>query len=178
MQNLFWDKFVEQCEKFGKAPTTVVTELGFSPASVTQWKNGSRPRLQSVYKVADYFGVSPEVLGADKTSTFYKNLCYLCSKTNESPNAIALECGLTSAAVTGWIAGHTPRDITLKQIAKHFDTTIDALLSEDMIEKDKTATPKDDGLDDECKELVRRFCEADENGRKFIWAAVRAASDN
>ncbi len=118
------------------------------------------------------------MLGADKTSTFYKNLCYLCSKTNESPNAIALECGLTSAAVTGWIAGHTPRDITLKQIAKHFDTTIDALLSEDMIGKDKTATPKDDGLDAECKELVRRFCEADENGRKFIWAAVRAASDN
>ncbi len=36
MQNLFWDKFVEQCEKAGKAPTTVVTELGFSPASVTQ----------------------------------------------------------------------------------------------------------------------------------------------
>lgn len=93
-----------------------------------------------------------------------------------SQKALADYLGIAQSTVGNWESGtREPNTEMLIKLSTLFGCTVDYLLG---AETAKTATPKDDGLDDECKELVRRFCEADENGRKFIWAAVRAASDN
>lgn len=168
---MFWDKFTDLCIKANKSPTAVVMELGISPASVTQWKNGSTPRSKTVYKIADYFGINPEELSGFESSTFYGNLCYLCAKTDETPNSVAQSIGMTSAAVTGWIAGRVPRDTAIKKIADHFGITTDELLSDDISATKKTAIPEDSGLSADEVELIQliRVLSPEEQDRELAY---------
>jgi len=55
---MFYDKYIEFCNRMGKTPSSVAKEIGFNEASVTGWKKGSRPRDANLQKIADYFGVS------------------------------------------------------------------------------------------------------------------------
>lgn len=64
---MFWDNFVNQCEKIEKSPTVVVEELGFKRSAVTSWKNGALPQVKNRKKIADYFGVTvDELMGTKK----------------------------------------------------------------------------------------------------------------
>lgn len=63
---MFWDNFVNQCEKIEKSPTVVVEELGFKRSAVTSWKNGALPQLKNRKKIADYFGITVEELMGTK----------------------------------------------------------------------------------------------------------------
>lgn len=62
---MFWDNFVNQCEKIEKSPT-VVEELGFKRSAVTSWKNGALPQVKNRKKIADYFGITVEELMGTK----------------------------------------------------------------------------------------------------------------
>lgn len=55
---MFYDKYIEFCNRIGKTPSAVAKEIGLNEASVTGWKKGSRPRDANLQKVANYFGVS------------------------------------------------------------------------------------------------------------------------
>lgn len=63
---MFWDNFVELCIKKGQSPNSVCDALGYSTAVATKWKRGSIPRDTTVRKIADYFGVSVEMLLSDE----------------------------------------------------------------------------------------------------------------
>lgn len=63
---MFWDNFVNQCEKIEKSPTVVVENLGFKRSAVTSWKNGALPQVKNRKKIADYFGISVEELMGTK----------------------------------------------------------------------------------------------------------------
>jgi transcriptional regulator with XRE-family HTH domain len=63
---LFWNSFVNQCEKIEKSPTVVVEELGFKRSAVTSWKNGALPQVKNRKKIADYFGITVEELMGTK----------------------------------------------------------------------------------------------------------------
>ena len=64
---MFWDNFVNQCEKIEKSPTVVVEELGFKRSAVTSWKNGALPQVKNRKKIADYFGITvDELMGTKK----------------------------------------------------------------------------------------------------------------
>lgn len=63
---MFWDNFVNQCEKIEKSPTVVVEDLGFKRSAVTSWKNGALPQVKNRKKIADYFGISVEELMGTK----------------------------------------------------------------------------------------------------------------
>ena len=63
---MFWDNFVNQCEKMEKSPTVVVEELGFKRSAVTSWKNGALPQVKNRKKIADYFGVTVDELKGTK----------------------------------------------------------------------------------------------------------------
>ena len=54
----FYDKYVEMCNKIGKAPSAVAIEIGLSKPSVHRWKNGGKPTDATASKIASYFGVS------------------------------------------------------------------------------------------------------------------------
>lgn len=67
---MFWQRFTELCTAQNKFPNNMASELGFSSAASTHWKQGSIPRATALKKIADYFGVTVEYL---KGETDIKN---------------------------------------------------------------------------------------------------------
>lgn len=59
---MFFENYVRLCNSVGKTPSAVALEMGIAKPTVTRWKNGSTPNSATLYKVADYFGVSTEYL--------------------------------------------------------------------------------------------------------------------
>lgn len=55
---MFFENYVRLCNSVGKTPSAVAVEMGIAKPTVTRWKNGSTPNSATLYKVADYFGVS------------------------------------------------------------------------------------------------------------------------
>lgn len=55
---VFFENYVRLCNSVGKTPSAVALEMGIAKPTVTRWKNGSTPNSATLYKVADYFGVS------------------------------------------------------------------------------------------------------------------------
>lgn len=59
---MFWENFVKLCTQNNVKPNPVAAKLGFSSASVTKWKKGTKPNDTTLRKIADYFGVSVDYL--------------------------------------------------------------------------------------------------------------------
>lgn len=59
---MFYDNFIRLCNESHKSPSSVATEIGFSRASVSGWKNGKNPTDATILKIADYFNVSADCL--------------------------------------------------------------------------------------------------------------------
>lgn len=57
---MFWEKFIELCNKNNTNPTAVCKQTNLSPAAATNWRKGSVPNSTTVKKIADYFQVSPD----------------------------------------------------------------------------------------------------------------------
>lgn len=62
---MFYEKFVNLCVSKGIAPTVAAQEAGFSNATATDWKNGSKPRKANLVKLANYFNVPVEYFSED-----------------------------------------------------------------------------------------------------------------
>lgn len=62
---MFWSVFVDLCAKRGVSPNAVAKELTLSSGSVTSWKGGAIPRPTTIKRIADYFGVSPDLFLAE-----------------------------------------------------------------------------------------------------------------
>jgi transcriptional regulator with XRE-family HTH domain len=56
---MFFDQYEMLCRKAKKSPNGVAKEIGFSSASVTQWKNGAAPREDTLKLICEYFKVKP-----------------------------------------------------------------------------------------------------------------------
>lgn len=54
----FWDRFYSLCVENGTKPTPVAKQLGIAVGSVTKWKNGALPTLESAILIANHFNVS------------------------------------------------------------------------------------------------------------------------
>lgn len=59
---MFWERFVSLCQQRGKSPNRVASDVGFSSAMVTKYKNGAMPSGDILAKIADYFDVSVDYL--------------------------------------------------------------------------------------------------------------------
>lgn len=60
---MFYDVYAAHCLAIGKKPSAVAEELGISKSNVTNWKKkGYTPRGEALQRIADYFGVTTDVL--------------------------------------------------------------------------------------------------------------------
>lgn len=64
----FWEKYYELCNQRGTSPNAVASKLGFSNATCTKWKNGSKPSSKSISKIANYFEISIDYLLNDESA--------------------------------------------------------------------------------------------------------------
>lgn len=53
----------------GISPYKLAKEVGVHVSTVTNWKDGSNPKIEHVKKVADYFGVTVDELLSEKDTT-------------------------------------------------------------------------------------------------------------
>ena len=58
----FFERYSGLCRDEGSSPNGVARKLGIASASVTQWKQGSLPRVETLAKIAEYFGVTVDYL--------------------------------------------------------------------------------------------------------------------
>ena len=65
---MFKEIFIRLCNERGVAPTAVCNEIGLSNATFSCWTDESVPRKATLYKLADYFGVSVEYLKGEETT--------------------------------------------------------------------------------------------------------------
>ena len=60
---MFYDVFIELCNKKGVKPGRVAEECGINRSNVSLWKSrGYTPRSEALNKLAAYFGVSVDYL--------------------------------------------------------------------------------------------------------------------
>lgn len=102
---MFYDKFIELCEKEGVKPTPLVVSMGLSSSNVSMWKKGSTPRPAIVKKIADYFGVTtdyllsgeqkepsqPETEAVGIDNPIYRELLERIAKMSHAKQALVLE---------------------------------------------------------------------------------------
>jgi transcriptional regulator with XRE-family HTH domain len=55
---VFYEKFINLCEKHGVSPSRALTELGISKGSLSRWKEGGKPLNENKKLIADYFGIT------------------------------------------------------------------------------------------------------------------------
>lgn len=78
----FYEKYIEMCNKIGKAPSAVSIEIGLSKSTVNRWKNGGSPTDATAAKIATYFNVSVD---------------YLLGKNNEKNPTTEIDSGMSEA---------------------------------------------------------------------------------
>lgn len=60
---MFYDTYLMLCNKIGKKPSAVATELKINKSNVSNWKSsGYTPRGEALQKIADHFHVSTDYL--------------------------------------------------------------------------------------------------------------------
>lgn len=60
---MFYNNFVNLCNKANKSPSAVAVEMGFQKSVVTRWKkNNATPTDANLAKIANYFNVSVDDL--------------------------------------------------------------------------------------------------------------------
>ena len=65
---MFYDVYLNLCERTGKKPSAVAAELGINKSNVSNWKNnGYIPRGEALQRIADYFRVSVDYLLGQET---------------------------------------------------------------------------------------------------------------
>lgn len=66
---MFWENYLQLCNKVGKSANAVAAEIGFkSSGTVTGWKDGKIPYERNLKKIADYFGVTVDDLIGDDSA--------------------------------------------------------------------------------------------------------------
>ena len=59
---MFYEIFKKLCDERGTNPTAVALDMGKSTSLTSRWKHGGKPRIETLNKIADYFGVSVSYL--------------------------------------------------------------------------------------------------------------------
>lgn len=73
-----YERFAGLCENANVTPYRVAKDCGFSNVTLSDWKNGkSRPKLDKLKKIAEYFGVSVDYFSEDKEKMFSDDNAHL-----------------------------------------------------------------------------------------------------
>ena len=99
---MFWENFIELCNKANKKPNIVAKEIGIASGSVTAWKQGRLPRKNMLIKIGEYFSVPIEELLSTKgneesNDDFFANLIEAYKSHPEHQASINALLGISSA---------------------------------------------------------------------------------
>ena len=82
---MYYENFQKLCESRDVKPSTVSRATGISTATLTSWKQGKyTPKTDKLQLIADYFGVTLELLMTGETNDGY----YFDDETAQTAQAI------------------------------------------------------------------------------------------
>lgn len=175
--SVFWNNFISLCNERGEKPAPLCKKLGFSSGSPTAWKRGAMPNEQSIQKIADYFGVTPNYLchaNADMTAApaprkavFWENYLELCNERGIKPTRAIREMGISTGIGSSWKLGAVPRIAVAQKVADYFGVTVERLYH------GKTETAADTHKDEIFREIVSTVESLDEDKQKQLLDYVR-----
>ena len=61
-KSIFYEQFKLLCNRERIKPSSLARKLNMSPSAPGRWKSGSNPDIDTVSRIADYFGVSIDFL--------------------------------------------------------------------------------------------------------------------
>ena len=93
---MFYDQFINLCNKRGLSPSAAAEAMGFQRSVVTRWSRGVRPHRATLLRVADYFGVAPEELSGAASPSAEAELAEYLELLRTRP-----ECRLLLSTVKG-----------------------------------------------------------------------------
>lgn len=132
----FYERLEKLCAEHGTTPTALCKKITNSTGNLATWKNGNA-RNDHLLKIANEFGVSVDyLLGNDHNSNIRANNIYekikkLCEKNNISIYKLEKDCQLSNGSIMKW-ANSSPNVDTLKRVAYRLNTTLDALITDDI----------------------------------------------
>lgn len=99
---MFYDRYVQLCEKKHISPTRAAIEAGFSKSLVSKWKSEKtkEPSPDIVRKLANYFGMPPYAVLEDYQINYVENWeqdiweDWNNAKTDDEKRRILLKCGV------------------------------------------------------------------------------------
>lgn len=132
----FKELFIRLCNEKGVTPSKACRDVNIAPATFSCWDENSVPRQATLFRIADYFGVTVNyLLGKEHEKMFWENFLRLCNGKEISPNALAVALKIPSGSITNWKNGMVPRQATLLRIADYFGVTVDYLLGKEQEKK-------------------------------------------
>lgn len=60
--SVFYQRYINLLKKNKVSHYRLYKTIGLNNSSITKWKNGATPKVESLIKIADYFGVSIDYL--------------------------------------------------------------------------------------------------------------------
>ena len=175
--SVFWNNFIGLCNERGEKPSIVCRKIAIAPSAPTAWKRGAMPNEQSIQKIADYFGVTPNYLchaNADMTTVpaprkavFWENYLELCNEREIKPTTAVRDMGISPGAPTSWKLGAVPRIAVAQKVADYFGVTVERLYH------GKAETAADTHKDEIFREIVSTVESLDEDKQKQLLDYVR-----
>ena len=86
---MFYENVQELCRQHKTNITRMAKEIGLSNAAAASWKKGSVPKLDTVRKIADHFGVSWESLLDHSATVTASNGSIVVNGNNNTSSACA-----------------------------------------------------------------------------------------
>ena len=87
----FFERLSLLCKEANTSPNAVARQLSISSGSITAWKNGTMPRMETLQALADYFHVSADYLIGNVSEPFFyldnKRIAADVNGTAENPEA-------------------------------------------------------------------------------------------
>lgn len=134
----FYDIVNNLCSMRNTTITKMAEDIGLSNAAPTSWKKGLVPKLSTVEKISQYFGVSADYLlgkeHAEATTyekrvrlVFSERFKQLCKQRGVTQQKALVDMGFHKNAVQRWATGNPSADALLR-IAQYFGITTDDLL--------------------------------------------------
>lgn len=122
-----YEDFEQLCKSRGVTAYKVCKDLGISQGTISNWKSRGNDLSTSILKkIADYFGVSMEVLMNKYPSNAYERISELCKQNNTTITGLEKELGFAKGYICK-IDGHDIGYERLKKIADKFDVSVEYL---------------------------------------------------
>lgn len=87
---MFYDQFINLCNKKGISPSKAALINNISKTSVTRWKNGAIPNAEILQKLSEYFNVSTDYLlgNISKNQETFNKAAALIQNSSEQDDSL------------------------------------------------------------------------------------------